>query len=53
MLLLAKEELKSHQDATNFYILLKMLKQILLKIKMIEILETIAILQLNTEEQDI
>ena len=53
MLLLTKKEVKSHQDTTVCCICGKKLRDNLLKIKIIEKLETIAILQLNTEVQHI
>ena len=50
---LTKKGLKLHQDATACYILEKDSQKSLLKIKIIEKLETIAILQVNIEFQHI
>ena len=47
MLPLTKEELKSHQDAKVCYIRRKIILQNLQKIKIIEKLEIIAIIQVN------
>ena len=53
MLSLKKEELKSYQDAKVCYICGKRFQKSLLMIKVIEKLETIAILQVNIEKQHI
>ena len=46
---LTKIKLKLHQDATACYICLKIFKTNLLKMKFIVKLETLAIIQVNTE----
>ena len=51
MLPLTKKQLKSHQDAMECYICRKNSEKKLLKIKITEKLETIAILQVNIEVQ--